>query len=49
MVIVYTRYDAREKLNLPCIQMIFCLFIIKIGIVLEVHSLCVALGSRPKI
>ena len=30
---------GKSYLNLPCIQMIFWLFIIKIGIVLGVHSL----------
>ena len=36
---------GKSYLNLPSIQMIFCLFIIEIGIVLGVHSLCVALGQ----
>ena len=36
---------GKSYLNLPCIQMILRLFIIKIGIVLGVHSLCVALGE----
>ena len=35
----------KSYLNLPCIQMIVCLFIIKIGIVLWVHYLCVAFGE----
>ena len=36
---------GKSYLNLPCIQMILCLFNIKIGIVLRVHSLCAALGE----
>ena len=36
---------GKSYLNLSRIQMIFCLFIIKIGIVLGVHFLCVALGE----
>ena len=35
---------GKSYLNLPCIQMIFYLFIIKIGM-LGVHFLCVALGE----
>ena len=38
---------GKSYLNLPCIQMIFWLFIIKIGIVLGVHSLCTP-WWRPK-
>ena len=46
MVIVYTRYDAREKLFKPTLHSNDILSVCyKNGVVLGVHSRCVALGE----